>query len=91
MKKEVLLPYQHQTVALKNIFGEVNVGTVESVDDNCVVLSAKRGRKVVNTVIALEYVTSFAVSKQNTHRQTGFSVCLYCEKEDKHEKQNYCR
>ena len=57
------MPYQHQTVALKNIFGEVNVGTVESVDDNCVVLSAKRGRKVVNTVIALEYVTSFAVSK----------------------------
>lgn len=63
VKKEVLLPYQHQTVALKNIFGEVNVGTVESVDDNCVVLSAKRGRKVVTTVIALEYVTSFAVSK----------------------------
>ena len=62
MKNEVLLPYQHQTVALKNIFGEVNVGTVESVDDNCVVLSAKRGIKLVTPVIAYENVTYFALS-----------------------------
>ncbi len=63
MKKEALEPFIGQKIVIRDLFGYVTEGVLESVDDNSVILT--RGRKTVQkTVMATEYVSSFDLSEK---------------------------
>lgn len=63
MRKEALEPFIGQKIIIRDLFGYVTEGVLESVDDNSVILT--RGRKTVQkTAMATEYVSSFDLSEK---------------------------
>ena len=61
VKKEAFIPYVGEEIAVKDLFGDVTVGKLDSVDDQTLILSAGSGKKARKTVVATEYVSSFEV------------------------------
>ncbi len=62
MKKETILPLLGKEITVRDLFGNVEVGRLENVDDNALTLVCDK-RKTVEKIVALEYVSTVEVEK----------------------------
>ncbi len=63
MKKEALLPIIGKPVIVRDVFGNISYGTLESVDDETMMLlvNAKKGTK---EIVSLQYISSVVIEEK---------------------------
>ncbi len=63
MKKETILPLLGKKIVVRDLFGNVEIGKLENVDDDALTIVREMRKSSVEKIVALEYISSVEVEK----------------------------
>lgn len=63
MKKETMLPLLGKKIVVRDLFGNVEMGKLENVDDDALTIVNTTRKSALEKIIALEYISSVEVEK----------------------------